>query len=76
SSSSIRGKSIALLYVDETAFIANDVEFFESTYPVISSGKNSRVILTSTPNGQKVYFYKKWVESTSKQNLFISKLVT
>jgi len=76
SSSSVRGKSIALLYVDETAFIPNDMQFYESTYPTIASGKQSKVILTSTPNGTRGMFYKLWQESISNRNSYVRKIVT
>lgn len=69
SSSSIRGKSINLLYLDEFAHIDNDVEFFASTYPVITSGKTTKVIITSTPNGLNL-FYKLWTEAVEKRNKF------
>lgn len=75
SSSSIRGKSISLLYIDEAAFLKNDMEFYESTYPTVSSGKNSRVIITSTPNGARGLFYKLWTESVSGINMFVRKEV-
>ena len=58
SSSSIRSKSVSLLYLDEFAFVKNDVEFYTSTYPVVSSGKTSRVIITSTANGIGNMFHK------------------
>lgn len=51
SSSAIRGRSISLLYIDECAFVENWNEFFASVYPTISSGKETRIVLTSTPNG-------------------------
>lgn len=76
SSGSIRGKSIALLYVDEAAFIPNDMEFYESTYPTIASGKNSQVIITSTPNGKRGLFYKLWTESGAQENSYVRMLVT
>lgn len=50
SNSSIRGYAISLIYLDEFAFVQNDVEFFTSTYPVITSGTNTKIIITSTPN--------------------------
>lgn len=75
-SSSIRGRSIALLYVDEAAFIPNDMEFYESTYPTIASGKNSQVIVTSTPNGTRGLFYKLWMESEADINEYVQMLVT
>ncbi len=62
SSSSVRGKSINLLYMDEFAHIENDTEFYQSTYPVIMSGKTTKVIITSTPNGMNL-FYKIWTEA-------------
>jgi hypothetical protein len=70
SSSSIRGKSISLLYIDECAFLKNDIEFYESTYPTVSSGKESRVIITSTPNGARGLFHKLWMESVEGINMF------
>lgn len=57
SSSAIRGKSVALLYIDETAFVENWDEFFASVYPTISSGETTKILLTSTPNGLN-HFYK------------------
>jgi len=57
SSSSIRGKSIAFLYIDETAFLNNWEEFFSSVYPTISSGKETKILLTSTPNSLN-HFWK------------------
>ena len=68
SSSSIRGKSVSLLYLDEFAFVDNDTEFYTSTYPVISSGKTSRVIITSTANGIGNMFYKIWEGSVQGTN--------
>lgn len=57
SSSAIRGKSISLLYIDETAFLENWDEFFASVYPTISSGKTTKILLTSTPNSLN-HFWK------------------
>ena len=41
SGSSIRGMSVNLLYLDEFAFVERAAEFYTSTYPVISSGKDT-----------------------------------
>lgn len=71
SSSSVRGRSISLAYIDEAAFVPRDMEFYESTYPTISSGKESRVIITSTPNGARGLFYKLWTESVEGVNMFV-----
>ena len=60
SGSSIRGMSVNLLYLDEFAFVENAAEFYTSTYPVISSGKDTKVIITSTANGIGNQFHKLW----------------
>lgn len=56
SSSAIRGKSVAFLYIDEAAFVANWDEFMSSVFPTISSGKETKILLTSTPNGLNHYY--------------------
>ena len=58
SSSSIRGMSINMLYLDEFAFVEDAETFYTATYPVITSGKNSKVIITSTANGVGNMFHK------------------
>lgn len=72
SGSGIRGKSVNLLYVDETAIIPNTVaeDFFTSTYPTISSGKTTKIILTSTPLGYN-HFWHFWQGAVNKTNGFI-----
>lgn len=66
SASSIRGLSVNLLYLDEFAFVENAIEFYKSTFPVVTSGKTTKVIVTSTPNGMNL-FYKLW--SNAKQGI-------
>jgi hypothetical protein len=58
SSSSIRGLSINLLYLDEFAFVEDAETFYTATYPVVTSGKDSKVIITSTANGVGNMFHK------------------
>jgi hypothetical protein len=60
SGSSIRGMSVSLLYLDEFAFVENDATFYTSTYPVISSGVDTKVVITSTANGIGNVFHKIW----------------
>ena len=60
SGSSIRGMSVNLLYLDEFAFVERANEFYTSTYPVVSSGKDTKVIITSTANGIGNVFHKIW----------------
>ena len=69
SSSAIRGGSFNLVFLDEFAFVPNNIaeEFFNSVYPVISSGKTSKIIIVSTPNGMNL-FYKLWMDAINKKN--------
>jgi len=70
SSSSIRGMSCSLIFLDEFAFVNNDSEFYTSTYPVISSGKDTKIVITSTPNGIGNVFHKLWEGAVQKTNNF------
>jgi hypothetical protein len=70
SGSSIRGLSVNLLYLDEFAFVERAAEFYTSTYPVVSSGKDTKIIVTSTANGIGNTFYKIWEGATQGVNEF------
>jgi hypothetical protein len=73
SGSSIRGMSVNLLFLDEFAFVENDARFYTSTYPVVTAGKSTRVIITSTANGIGNVFHKLWegaVQSTNEYKPF------
>ena len=72
SASSIRGMSMNLVYLDEFAFVERDIEFYTSTYPVISSGKSTKVIITSTRNGINNMFNKIYEGAVQKTNEFKS----
>jgi hypothetical protein len=52
------GFNIHLLYIDEFAHIAEAYidTFFRSIYPTISASKNSKIIITSTPNGMNKFY--------------------
>ena len=69
SSSAIRGGSFNCVFLDEFGFVPNNIaeEFFNSVYPVISSGKTSKIIIVSTPNGMNL-FYKLWMDAIGKKN--------
>jgi hypothetical protein len=71
SSSSIRGMSLNLVYLDEFAFVDNASEFYTSTYPVISGGKTSKVIITSTANGIGNMYHKLYEGAIQKTNEFV-----
>lgn len=68
SGSSIRGMSVNLLFLDEFAFVDNDARFYTSTYPVVTSGKTTRVIITSTANGIGNVFHKIWEGAVQNTN--------
>lgn len=70
-SASIRGTSQNLVYLDEFAFVPNNIQesFFSSVYPTISSGTTTKVIITSTPNGLNL-FYKLWADSENGRNSY------
>jgi hypothetical protein len=73
SGSSIRGMSVNLLYLDEFAFVERAGEFYTSTYPVVSAGKDTKVIITSTANGIGNIFHKIWegaVQGTNEYQPF------
>lgn len=67
SSSAIRGKSVSLLYIDETAFVENWDEFSSAVLPTISSGQTTKILFTSTPNGLN-HFYKTCVGAKEGKN--------
>ena len=70
--SGIRGKSVNLLYVDETAIIPNTVaeQFFTSVYPTISAGETTKILLSSTPLGYN-HFWKFWNDAENDRNGFV-----
>lgn len=72
SSTAIRGGSFNCVYLDEFAFVPRNIqeEFFASVYPTISSGKSTKVLITSTPNGMDL-FYKIWNDSENKRNQYV-----
>lgn len=71
SSSAVRGGSFNLIYMDELAFVSPNIqeEFFASVYPTISSGKTSKILITSTPNGLDM-FYRIWSDSEQGKNSY------
>jgi hypothetical protein len=71
SGDAIRGYSVNFLALDEFAFLSTELadEFFTSVYPTLSSGKDSKLIMVSTPNGMN-HFYKYWMEALNGINGF------
>ena len=72
SASAVRGMSFNILFLDEFAFVPNHVadSFFASVYPTITSGKNTKVIIVSTPHGMN-HFYRMWHDAERKKNEYI-----
>lgn len=76
SSDSIRGFTYSMVFIDEVAFIPTHEweEFWRSTYPTISSGKKTKVIMVSTPKGMN-HFYYMWQNAQpgagSKRSKFV-----
>ena len=70
SGTAIRGMSVNLLFLDEFAFVENATQFYTSTYPVVSSGKSTKVIITSTANGLGNIYHKLWEGAVQKTNEF------
>jgi len=70
-STAIRGYAFNFLYLDEFAFVPNNIaeEFFTSVYPTITSGGTSKILVSSTPNGMN-HFYKMWTDAIEKRNGF------
>lgn len=72
SSSAVRGNSYTHLMLDEYAFVPTNIadDFMRSVYPTISSGKNSKVFIVSTPHGMN-HFYKMWVDAQEKRSNYV-----
>lgn len=64
---SARGGSVNILVLDEFAFIPPGFqeEFVTSVFPTVSSGKSTKIIVVSTPNGVGDSFHKIWTQATS-----------
>ena len=73
SASAVRGMSFNILFLDEFAFVPNHVaeQFFASVYPTITSGKSTKVIIISTPNGMN-HFYKMWEDARNGKNDYVT----
>ena len=71
SASGVRGGSYNLIFLDEFAFVPQNManDFFTSTYPVISSGQSTKVIIVSTPYGLN-HFYKMWTDAIEGRSFY------
>jgi len=69
SADGLRSGSYDVILLDEFAFVPNNIaeEFFTSTYPVISAGDKTKIIIVSTPKGMN-HFYTMWVKAETKKS--------
>ncbi len=72
SASAVRGMSFNILFLDEFAFVPNHIadSFFASVYPTITSGKQTKVIIVSTPHGMN-HFYRMWHDAEKGKNEYV-----
>jgi hypothetical protein len=56
SSDNLRGFSLNMVIIDEMAFLKNVDSFMTSVLPTISSGKTSKLLIASTPNGLNSFY--------------------
>ncbi len=76
STDGIRGLAINILYLDEFAFVPSHIadKFIASVFPTVASGKTTKVIITSTPNGMN-HFFHMWDEAERGESSFVPKQI-
>ena len=69
--SSARGDTYNMIYLDEFAFVQKHLAdgFVKSVMPTISSGKYTKTIITSTPQGLN-FFHTMWEAAVNKKSDF------
>jgi hypothetical protein len=72
SADGLRSGSYDMILLDEFAFVPNNVaeEFFTSTYPVITAGTDTKIIIVSTPKGMN-HFYTMWNNAERKKSDYV-----
>ncbi len=63
------GYTINYLYIDEFAHIPSFIieAYYSTVYPMLESIKNSKIVISSTPNGDNL-FYKIWTNANCLEN--------
>lgn len=71
-SDGLRSGSFDVVLLDEFAFVPDNIAeaFFTSTYPVISAGTETKIIIVSTPKGMN-HFYEAWIRAKKKKSDYI-----
>ena len=62
-----------ILYIDEASIIPNKIAdaFLTAIFPVISSGSDTKILITSTPLGYN-HFWKLWNDAINDRNGFVT----
>lgn len=52
------GQTADMLFLDEFAYVPDNIadKFYKSVFPTIASIENSKIIITSTPNGMNLFY--------------------
>lgn len=71
SGSAARGDVYNMVYLDEFAFVAKHIaeEFVKSVMPTVTSGKSSKIFITSTPKGLNM-FYDMWTAAVERKSTY------
>lgn len=72
SADGLRSGSYNIILLDEFAFVQNTIaeEFFTSTYPVITAGTQTKIIIVSTPRGMNL-FYTMWIRAEAGKSDYL-----
>jgi hypothetical protein len=68
----VESHNCSLIYLDEFAFVERAEQFYTSTYPVISAGKTTKVIITSTANGVGNPFHTIYEGAITGKNEYVA----
>lgn len=68
SANSLRSWTVHVLVIDEAAHIDNWTEFYQAVQPTVAAGKQTKLIMASTPNGLN-HFYEFYENSSLRKNI-------
>lgn len=71
-SGSVRGQTLNFVFCDEFAIVPPNIagEFYDGTFPTISSGTDTKFVIASTPKGFNL-FHRIWKEAEEGINGFV-----
>jgi hypothetical protein len=72
SADGLRSGSYDAILLDEFAFVQSNIaeEFFTSTYPVITAGTETKIIIVSTPKGMN-HYYTMWTKAVKGMSNYL-----